>query len=669
MNDADCVNFFTPVRFSGEAVTVGQTALTLIDSLFYFGGRVAVVAPEHSEDGYTGTIVHEEEMPWWQTASKVVVCAALVLPVISTMTWTIPAGLFISKAVLRYGYDFRVSGQTLPDGTKEIGTITDGILFHGTRTKVGEEAIFISPKLLLGEVELEGEEIELNFAEVWLEGRREVIPVVKPYNKDKPFYGKNYIRYPGSPYEALLKIAQDKTKRYGWVGSLHYGSPIMHLLQHPHNHLLTAQGVLACLTSVNSEGSIALHSLNRESLMEALQLMQDHGVAIDLHKIDPVTKETLFSQWAGSGFEHVTRKLLEIDPTAISQTKGRETSFFAKALDEGKEKEARVLLQAMEAQKIRCTLHDAWLKRAFLNDCNFTKKSFDKLPEGLKRKLWKVANVFVHKEFLQKLRDFGMKRLQPQLAPIGPAIFSSSMDAIDVEHALKTFFADLRKENLLLTKEEFSKKERSLYISKGRDLGRILGRNYIEREIKRLGLRHVKVPKKTAVIQPEEKEQTSIQCSISTAGDMKLYCSDIEVYAEKITAIKRFASKEMMLEFLELLRVTGFNDFFGYNFFMGRNERGEEGIYCIDTEYTNFSSLPCYSNIGSIGSLMKEEDHQWLERELNQRFDDFKANREALVEALSQKWEEEKPHFIENGFKDRKPRPFILPIADLTHSA
>lgn len=662
-NTVDCVDFFTPVRFEGAAATVGQQALTLIDSLFYFGGRVAIVAPEYSENERTATILQEEEMSWWQTAVKLAACAVLVLPGVSILTWAIPAALLVSKAVFRFGYDFRVCGQKLADGVEEIGAIVQGVLAQGVRKKADEVA-FINPKLLLGEVKLEGEGIELNFAEVFINKKREVIPVQKPCDSDGSGRGAPYVRYPGSPYEALLKIAQDKTDRYFWEGNLHYGSPIMHLLQHPNNHLLTAQGVLTFLTSENSEGSLPLHSLNRESLMEALQLAKDHAASIDLHKVDPVTKETMFSKWAGLGFEKLTQKFLEIDPTVISQTKGQSTSFFAKALLEGHEEEARILLQAMDAQKVKLSPRDIWRKKAFSNDCSFTKKSFLKLPDELRHQLLKIANIYVNKDFLLKLRECGMR--VPQAPPERASIFSYTMDAIDVEDALRAFFADLRNLNLLLTEEEFSEKEISQYVSKGKDVGRILGRNYMEKEIKRLRLQHVKVPKKMAVIQPEDKERSSIICTVAKNGSMNFFCLDLEIYAEKIVPIQRAATKEVMLEFLELLRVTGFNDFYGYNFFMGRNQAGDEGIYCIDTEYPNFSSMPCFDNIGmACGSLMKKEDHPWLQQELNQRHRDFQGSKEALGEAARQKWQAQKPLFIENGFKDRKLKPFVFPIADL----
>ena len=50
----------------------------------------------------------------------------------------------------------------------------------------------------------------------------------------------------------------------------------------------------------------------------------------------------------------------------------------------------------------------------------------------------------------------------------------------------------------------------------------------------------------------------------------------------------RGTTREEVTEFLKILEATGFGDFFGDNFMLGRNSQGEEGIYFIDTEYMNF---------------------------------------------------------------------------------
>lgn len=145
---------------------------------------------------------------------------------------------------------------------------------------------------------------------------------------------------------------------------------------------------------------------------------------------------------------------------------------------------------------------------------------------------------------------------------------------------------------------------------------------------------------------------------------MDIKCPHLQIYAERIEPLERNATRAEMKGLLDLLEATGFNDFYGQNLLIGKNQNGEEGIYFIDTEYTNFSSLPCYDNIGMLGRLMAQEDHPWLQEELNKRVNLFLSQKEARKSALQREWEQQKPALIEYGFADRR-KPFVLNIADL----
>jgi hypothetical protein len=443
---------------------------------------------------------------------------------------------------------------------------------------------------------------------------------------------------------------------------LHYGSPIKFVLEHANNRLLQTEAFLTYLLTPNGDGRLPLHTVNKSSLLEILELARSNHVAINLGTVDPITHKTLFSKWAGAGDVELTRALLAIDPSAIQQTEGREESFFMRAVLGGFAEEAQLLFQAMQAQGIAPTQTDQWIQKAFTNDCNFTNEEFLQLSIELRQKMFKIANICIHKECLQKLRDFGMR--QPPAQPEGAALFSYNMDAIDVEETLQTFLGNLRRDGLLLTKEEFAQKDRARYYHKYDDIGRVLGRDYIERTAARLNLPHVKVPKKIAVIQPEDEHAVALEFTVTRGGGMDLKCPSLQIYAERIEPIERKATRAEMTGLLDLIEATGFNDFFGHNLFMGKNHNGEEGIYFIDTEYHNFSSLPSFNNIGSLGALMAREDHPWLQEELNRRLDLFRPQREAREHALQEEWEQQKPAFIGHGFADRR-KPFAFNIADL----
>jgi hypothetical protein len=646
------IGFWTPVKYENQPTTLGQKMRQGADSYFKFGGKVAVVIPGVIENGSTGVKLQEEQAVCWQTALKIASYFTVILPVL----------MCVVKVISRAFYPFHMCQRTLPNGTQESGTFVNGVLQQGVRIQ-GEQYTFLRPKLLLGEVKLAQEGIELNFAEVTINGRTEIIPVQKPYQEGVFDHNDQYVRYyAGSPNEALLKIAQDTTSRYVWSGNLHYGSPIKFVLQHANNYLLKTQEFLAHLLTPNQQGTLPLHTVNKSSLLEILELARDNNTPINLQTADPDTHETLFSKWAGTGDIKLTQELLAIAPSAIQQTAGREVSFFMKAILGGHMEEAQVLLQAMQEQQVELTPTDQWIQKAFTDDCNFTNEQFLQLPIELRCKVYQIANIYVQKKFLQKLRDFGMH--QPPAAPEKASLFSYNMDAIDVENALRDFLGNLRRDGLLLTKGEFAQKDPARYCHKYDDVGRILGRDYIERTAKCLNLPHIKVPKKTAVIEPRDEDGPSLQFTVSRDSRMGLQCPELQIYAEKIELIDRKATRQEMMGLLDLIEATGFNDFFGQNLFMGKNQAGEEGIYFIDTEYKNFSCLPHYNGIRMLGKLMAAEDHPWLQEELNRRVALFEPRGPAMGEALQQEWTVQKPVFIEHGFADRR-KPFTFAIADL----
>lgn len=639
------IGFWTPIKYESQSVSSGEKIAEYADAYFYLGGRVAVVIPGVIENRSFGVRVQDEQSPGWKTALKIASYFTVILPML----------MFLFKVVSRAFCSFHIpmSQRTLPDGTQESGTFVNGVLKQGVRTQ-GGQTIFLGPKLLLGEVTLENEGIALNFAEVTIDGRTEIVPVQTTYRKWVFNPTPEYIRYPGSPNEALLKIAQN-TPPFN-------RSPIKFVIEHANNRLLQTEGFLTYLLTPNNHGRLPLHTINTRSLLEVLELARSHHVAINLETVDPVTRETLFSKWAGAGDVELTRALLAIDPSAIRQTEGREESFFMRAVLGGFTEEAQVLLQAMQAQGIELTQADGWIQKAFTNDCNFTNEEFLQLPIELREKIFKVANICIHKEFLQKLRDFGMR--QPPAQPERAALFSYNMDAIDVEETLHTFLGNLRRDGLLLTKEEFAQKDLARYVHKGADIGRVLGRDYIERTANHLNLPHVKVPKKIAVIQPEDEGALTLEFTLARNLAMDISCPSLQIYAERIEPIERKATREEMTGLLDLIEATGFNDFYGHNLLMGKNHNGEEGIYFIDTEYRNFSSLPCFSNIESLGAFMASEEHAWLQQELNRRLGLVTLQREAKKQALLEKWDLQRPACIANGFADRR-KPFVFNIADL----
>jgi hypothetical protein len=360
---------------------------------------------------------------------------------------------------------------------------------------------------------------------------------------------------------------------------------------------------------------------------DLLKVLEERRLAIEAATIDG-----LFNKYAPieGGFMPISRALLQIRPEAICQTVEQEVSFYSQAMLQGHVLKAHFFLQAMNKCHIGLTEADLWIQRAMKNDCNFTQEDFLTLTIGLCQQMYQVANMHVKMECVQKLRDYGMR--ESAMPAEGLALFSCTMDVIDVSKTLIGFLRELRGKGLLLTKEEFRRKDRTQYYDKGigrsnDGLGRILGRDLIERTASRLHLFHIKVPRKTAVI-PEGRELTfGIQEEWGPE-------SSLNIYAEKIIKVQRKATRAEMLETITLIEEVGFCDCLS-NVWVGRNVSGEEGIFFIDTEYRAFDSLPAYNDMLHLQNLMDPKDHDWFFAEVDRRkrhFELQKAEKEAIIE-------------------------------------
>lgn len=456
--------------------------------------------------------------------------------------------------------------------------------------------------------------VELNFAVIKNENEQKLVPVTRnPYE-----FKQKYKIYEGSDLEALLFLAQDSQ---GVPGR---GFPSRSLfstfLNHPGNKTITEADLLKVLLEKDQKNTSKILTLNSNCTLEILKMIKEKNIPFDVNEKDSKGK-TLFSKETSYyvAFE-VMQALVEIDPAAIKQVRDIKKSLFVKFVCDDKKDKAEFILKAMEAQNVPLTLEESWVKKALENDCTFSDEEFAGLDQEIKNRFYFAANALGQEELVKKLNLLGMKE-KPIFAD-GPGIFAYNMDFMDVRDGIENFLKTLRKDKLLLTHDEFAKLDRAKYMAKSDQIGRILGKNFIEKIVEENGLKHIKVPKKIAVLNEGVEEATF---HINDCLEIMPKNEQMTIYAERIKKVNRNISLEEAIEWMIAIEKTGFNDFAGENFFIC-----EDGIYFIDTEFTNFTpERPSFNAIQSLADFLNPEDVEKFEAEFQKRFSDYNAKMKA----------------------------------------
>lgn len=523
------------------------------------------------------------------------------------------------------------------------------VLEEETRFKVeGGKVVYLNPKLLFGGAKISKDQ-ELNFALVKTAGKQKLVPVTSAQ------FGEEHTTYEGSALDALLKIAQDKEPRSYFSRDRHYGSPISHFLKHPNNSLVTEEEFFKFILEKDEAGTPRICTLNSDSTLEVLSIIKEKNIPINLNEKTAAGK-TLFTLWAGSGDAKITKLILELDPSVIDQTQGQVKSAFVEAVLNVSEEEAALLIDAMVKKGIVLSQEELWIQRAFKNDCAFSEEEFTRLDQELKIKIFFAANAFGNEGIVKKLKPLGMDTV-PLFCP-GPSILALNMDIVTARNVMEVFLKGLRQDGLLITAEEFGKLDKSKYISKVDQIGRIQGKNFIEKLVKEHGLKHIKVPKKIAVI--NEGLET---ISFRVEGSLELIPKEdqLQIYAERVKRVDRKLSLEEAIEFMIILEKTGYSDFFGQNFFFC-----EDGIYFIDTEYKDFSPIrPQFESIKSLKNYVDPKDAEKFLEEYEKRKEAYDKEKE-LREAQQKEYREafKNPYTkLTTGYTAHE---FTFPLASLT---
>lgn len=493
-------------------------------------------------------------------------------------------------------------GQRIyPDGVIETGRF-DNFCWHiGTRVEK-ETTTYRLPRTLVNSYSLDR---GLIYADV--EGEKKLIVIHKKPDSDEHNY--EYVQVEEELIPTLIEILKKED-------NVHENS-LKEILSGPIN----CEEFITSLFETNS-----IFSLKSYPLQILLKIIQEKGLVVNLHQPHPETRETLLDLYSGNA--KILKKLLAIDPTLIQRREETEIAFV-RALLSGNQKGATLLFNAMEAQQIPLFFRELLFKKVAFSEGEVNLEELKSLSREDQQIIYQLANIYSQLNVIRTLKLLGWGRSEDLLMREGPSIFGCNMDALEMYECLQTFLTGLRSQKLLLTQTEFNHLSSKNYVEKGGDMGRILGRDYIERKAHELGLKHVKVPRKMIVI---DDDNTHIKLRTNASLNIRAPKGDITVYAEKIRESNRKITSEEVSELLCLFETTGFSDIHWGNIIVA-----EDGVYIIDTEFTNFWVAKFYFKNGSQYAEMAKivhalpiEQQKKLIDELNIKIENYEKNEEEL---------------------------------------
>ena len=402
----------------------------------------------------------------------------------------------------------------------------------------------------------------------------------------------------------------------------------------------------------------AIFSINLRDLQIILGVIYKNKTTVNIHQKHPITNQTLFKIHLEN--EIIRKKLLAIDPTLIQRKDGIE-SAFVQALLEGNTWGASILCDDMEEHNIPLLPRECLFKKVAFSREEVSVEDLQILSHEDQVILYRLANIYSRLPLLRTMRTLNFLRSEPLLMREGPSIFGCNMDALEMQETLQAFLTRLRSEKLLLTRSEFDEFPKDNYIDKRRQIGRILGRDYIEKKAHALGLKHVKVPKKMLVIDGN----ANLDVHISPSLDI-VFSRNATVYAERIQESNRTITPEEAAELFRLFEATGFTDIHWGNVIVAK-----EGVYIIDTEFANFwvrhfyfANGGQYKEMTTIVHALPMEQQQCLIDELDAKIKTYVEHEQGLNEQRLLRLQAEEAALQQTGCC-YGPR-FTLPIQTLT---
>ncbi len=510
------------------------------------------------------------------------------------------------RSIGEIGWDYWEGRRLYPNGVIETGRF-DGFCFHKGTCVEKEMTIYRLPNTLVNSYSLNR---SLMYADI--EGEKRLIVIHK--KTDFVDGDNDYVQLNEKLIPTLAQILNEENDIRG--------KNLQEILSGPIN----CEEFVKFLFETNS-----IFSLRPYPLQILLKIVQEKGLAINLRQEHPETKETLLDCYSGNA--KILIALLAIDPTLIQRTEGSEIAFV-RALLAGNKKGASILFSTMEEQKIALLPRELLFKKVAFSEGEVTLEELQTLSHQDQEIVYRLANTHSQLSVVGTMRTLGFGRSEELLMREGPSIFGCNMDALEMHKCLQDFLIRLRSQKLLLTQSEFDQLPAENYIKKERDIGRILGRDYIERKASELGLKHVKVPKKMIVI---DDDNTNLM--LRTSSDLHIEApsegpdgNGITVYAERIKEVNRKITSEEAYELLRLFEATGFSDIHWGNIIIAN-----DGVYIIDTEFTNFwiarfyfEKGRQYAEMAKIVHALPVEQQQTLCDGLNVKVKTYQEQEEEL---------------------------------------
>ena len=226
---------------------------------------------------------------------------------------------------------------------------------------------------------------------------------------------------------------------------------------------------------------------------------------------------------------------------------------------------------------------------------------FFQLPEREQEKLYRDANIKADCKAVEAMNEWGMHQKFPLY---GPAIISGYMDVATQRGIINDKLKQLQQQGRLLEHHQFE--VTNAWIKKSQ-LGRILGRDYLEEKIQLLALKYMKVPNKIAVFKEAANSSKLVIKLFQGVHFDETESDQLDIYAERIKPIDRKLTNEEVEELFKLLAASGYADITSENFIIAA-----DGLYFIDTEFSAFAEEPDWSKLKRLAS--KVESPEFLQQ-------------------------------------------------------